>query len=52
MFTTEELGQINRFLSTLDTCEYMGVAPTFTYKTYEEFRAIWSRVIDEETASM
>jgi len=52
MFTTEELGQISRFFGVLDTCEYMGVPPEFSHKTYEEFTTIWARVMDEETASL
>lgn len=51
MLTHEELGQVSRFLATLDTCEYLGVPPNFDDKTYEEFSAIWGRVLDEEMLS-
>lgn len=44
MFTYSELEQLDRFLSTLETCEYMGVAPRFDETTVCELRNIMSAV--------
>lgn len=40
MFSYNELEQIDRFLSTLETCEYMGVAPSFDEETVIDLRNI------------
>lgn len=40
MFSYNELEQIDRFLSTLETCEYMGIPPRFDETTAVELRNI------------
>lgn len=51
MFTYVELEEINRFLSTLETCEYMGVAPKFDEATVCDLRNIINAVRVEITFS-
>lgn len=50
--TLDEAKQVYRFLQTLDSCEYRGVAPKFDYITAEELgdiaHTIWLYIQIEE----
>lgn len=50
--TLDEAKQVYRFLQTLDTCEYKGVAPNFDDITAEELgdiaHTIWLYIQEEE----
>lgn len=52
--TLDEAKEVYRFLQTLDTCEYKGVAPKFDDITAEELgniaHTIWLYIQEEENA--
>lgn len=47
MFTDEELDTIDKFLGTLETCEYMGIAPRFSQETFDELVSIRYRILHQ-----